>query len=255
MCTNWSIWYSVANERWLKTCQFNVHIETTRSRNILKICAHFTHSIWESIAETTSDAAVGEKVSIQSDPLVIRQMIVLVYSTVSWTFMRWNIVSQSIRKLAKIHYARRWAQSWEQRSQDDYFACNWKQPITLFESVRSVARISPEIRVLKMPSFFLSSTDPRQGTGIACTGQRNKLIVQRLMPNRKYIVDLFGVHAKIGGMTFKLGSTTVLFNRTAPIELIEGRSEFGKLTRFDRKAVYIFRVWLNGESRAMKRNR
>lgn len=78
--------------------------------------------------------------------------------------------------------------------------------------------------------------------GIACTGHRNKQIVQGLLPNRKYIVDLFGVHAKIGGMTFKLGSTTVLFNHSAPIELIDGRSELGKLTRFDRKAVFTFKV-------------
>lgn len=80
------------------------------------------------------------------------------------------------------------------------------------------------------------------GTGIACTGQRNKQIVQGFMPNRKYIVDLFGVHAKIDGMTFKLGTTTVLFNRSTPIELIDGQNELGKLTRFDRKAVFVFKV-------------
>lgn len=88
--------------------------------------------------------------------------------------------------------------------------------------------------------FF--GTDPRIGNGIACTGQRNKQIVQGLLPNRKYIVDLFGVHAKIGGMTFKLGTTTILFNRSTPTELIDSRNEMGKLTRFDRKAVFIFKV-------------
>lgn len=95
-------------------------------------------------------------------------------------------------------------------------------------------------KYLKFLNFFAISD--ATGNGVACTGQRNKQIVQGLLPNRKYIVDLFGVHAKIGGMTFKLGTTTVLFNRSTPIELSDDRSELGKLTRFDRKAVYTFKV-------------
>lgn len=61
------------------------------------------------------------------------------------------------------------------------------------------------------------------------------------MPHTEYFVDVFGVHSKISGLTFKLGATKVVFNRTQPIELTDGKMESGKLARFDRRAMFVYK--------------
>lgn len=64
MRTNWPIWHSNADKRQRKTCQFNVHIDATKSTGVRPLRAYFTHTIRKSIAEATSDVTVGKEVNI-----------------------------------------------------------------------------------------------------------------------------------------------------------------------------------------------
>lgn len=74
-----------------------------------------------------------------------------------------------------------------------------------------------------------------------CTGRRNKQILRGLTPNKKYYVDVFAIHQTISGFTFKLASTTLIFNRAPPSELTEDKIEVGKLTEFDKISSFSFR--------------
>lgn len=84
--------------------------------------------------------------------------------------------------------------------------------------------------------------DSKRGTALACTGTRNKHTLGGLVPNKKYFVDVFGVHKKVPGLIFKLASTSFVFNSTNPIELHEDQIEIGKLSEFDKRSSFIFKV-------------
>lgn len=63
-----------------------------------------------------------------------------------------------------------------------------------------------------------------------------------LTPNKKYFVDVFGVHKKVPGLIFKLASTSFVFNCTSPTELREDQVETGRLTEFDKRTSFVFKV-------------
>lgn len=74
-----------------------------------------------------------------------------------------------------------------------------------------------------------------------CTGQRNRVTFQGLIPHENYFVDVFGIHMKIFDFIFKLGTLKVNFDRSHPIELNSDRIEIGKINKFNRKLVYSYR--------------
>lgn len=130
----------------------------------------------------------------------------------------------------------------------------WKRWITtlcdrlakLWISVKTSPIVISSILLLsKKNCFFLQiiiPTDSKRGSALACTGLRNKQVVRGLIPNKKYFVDIFGIHQKINEFTFKLASTTFIFNRTNPIELKEDKVEIGKISEFEKKSAFSFRV-------------
>lgn len=77
---------------------------------------------------------------------------------------------------------------------------------------------------------------------MACTGLRSKQTLAGLIPNKKYFVDVFGIHKMVPGLIFKLASTSFVFNCTIPIELREDHSELGKLSEFDKRTSFVFKV-------------
>lgn len=90
--------------------------------------------------------------------------------------------------------------------------------------------------------FFIFQVDSKRGTALACTGLRNKHTLTGLIPNKNYFVDVFGVHKKVPGLIFKLASTTLAFNSSNPIELHEDQPEIGKLSKFDKRSSFVFKV-------------
>lgn len=119
---------------------------------------------------------------------------------------------------------------------------------------RPVERISaigeklfPFMHTIKNVGFFLQiyilyKTDSKRGTALACTGLRNKQTLAGLVPNTQYFVDVFGIHKKVPGLIFKMASTTFVFNNSKPIELIEDRTEVGRLSTFDKRSSFVFKV-------------
>lgn len=89
-------------------------------------------------------------------------------------------------------------------------------------------------------------TDSKRGTALACTGLRSKHIFSGLTPNNKYFVDVFGIHKKVPGLIFRLASTSLVFSYSNPIELREDRIETGKLSEFDKRTSFVFRVISTG---------
>lgn len=85
-------------------------------------------------------------------------------------------------------------------------------------------------------------TDSKRGTALACTGVRNKHTLAGLILNKKYFVDVFGVHKKVPGLIFRLASISFVFNSSSPIELHEDDTEVGRLTEFDKKSTFMFKV-------------
>lgn len=77
---------------------------------------------------------------------------------------------------------------------------------------------------------------------MACTGLRNRQILRGFVSHKKYFVDIFGIYKNIPGLTFKLGSTSLVFNRSNPIELIEDEIEHGRLAEFDKRSSFVFKV-------------
>lgn len=95
---------------------------------------------------------------------------------------------------------------------------------------------------LKKISQILFSTDSKRGTALACTGLRNKQTLAGLVPNTQYFVDVFGIHKKVPGLIFKMASTSFVFNTSNPIELIEDQTEVGRLSTFDKRSSFVFKV-------------
>lgn len=82
----------------------------------------------------------------------------------------------------------------------------------------------------------------KRGTALACTGLRNKQTLAGLVPNTQYFVDVFGIHKKVPGLIFKMASTTFVFNTSSPIELHEDQTEVGRLSAFDKRNSFVFKV-------------
>lgn len=138
VCTNWSIRHSIADKRQRKMCEAAVLLDAAKSTSIFTLCPVVTHSIRETIAKTTSDAAMGKKVCIRFDAHswnIWDGVFSFLYPAVNWTSMRWNIASQSIRREAKILYAMHWLESSVLRLTAGFSAHNWKLPIVLFALV------------------------------------------------------------------------------------------------------------------------
>lgn len=83
--------------------------------------------------------------------------------------------------------------------------------------------------------------DLKRGS-LVCTGSRNKHIIGGLIANENYFVDVFGVHKNVPGLIFKLSSTSFVFNCTKPIELGEDQTEFGRISDFDKRSTFAFKV-------------
>lgn len=94
----------------------------------------------------------------------------------------------------------------------------------------------------KLVKKYFCTTDSKRGTALACTGLRNKQTLAGLVQNTQYFVDLFAIHSKVPGLIFKMASTTFIFNNTKPIELIEDRIEVGRLSTFDKRDSFVFKV-------------
>lgn len=105
-----------------------------------------------------------------------------------------------------------------------------------FLQIVQVFKINVEKRLVT------SLLDSKRGTALACTGLRNKQTLVGLVSNTKYFVDVFGVHMKVPGLIFKIASTSFVFNTSNPIELHEDQMEIGRLSTFDERSVFIFKV-------------
>lgn len=90
--------------------------------------------------------------------------------------------------------------------------------------------------------IFRFIADSKRGTALACTGLHNKHTLAGLSPNRKYFVDVFGIHKMIPGLIFRLASTSFVFNCTNPIELREDQIEAGRISEFDKRSSFVFKV-------------
>lgn len=84
--------------------------------------------------------------------------------------------------------------------------------------------------------------DSKSGAALVCTGLRNKQTLTGLVPNTQYFVDVFGIHKKVPGLIFRLASTTFVFNTSSPIELREDQTEIGRLSTFDKRSSFVFKV-------------
>lgn len=89
---------------------------------------------------------------------------------------------------------------------------------------------------------FRSVTDSKHGTALACTGLRNRQTLSGLIPNTQYFVDVFGIHKTVPGLIFKMASTTFVFNNSNTIELHEDQTEIGRLSAFDKRSSFVFKV-------------
>lgn len=87
--------------------------------------------------------------------------------------------------------------------------------------------------------FFI---DSKRGTALICTGLRNQHTLAGLVMNKKYFVDVFGVHKMVPGLIFRLASTSFVYNYTKPIELHEDQTEFGRISEFDKRSRFVFKV-------------
>ncbi|XP_031616946.1 uncharacterized protein LOC116336893 isoform X2 [Contarinia nasturtii] len=91
------------------------------------------------------------------------------------------------------------------------------------------------------PVDRISNIDSKRDSALACTGLRNKHTLAGLNPNKKYFVDVFGIHKMVPGLIFKLASTSFVFNCTNPIELHEDHTEIGRITEFDKRSSFVFK--------------
>lgn len=88
-------------------------------------------------------------------------------------------------------------------------------------------------------SFF---TDSKRGTALACTGRRTKHTFTGLIPNKKYFVNVFGIQKSVPGLIFPLANTSFVFNCTNLVELREDQMEIGRVSEFDKRSTFIFKV-------------
>lgn len=110
----------------------------------------------------------------------------------------------------------------------------------MVRTFRAVTFAIFDFRICKQ--FIFIPIDSKRGTALACTGLRNKQILRGFVPHQKYFVDIFGIRKNIPGLTLKLGSTALVFNRSNPIELSDDQIEHGRLAEFDKRSSFIFKV-------------
>lgn len=77
---------------------------------------------------------------------------------------------------------------------------------------------------------------------VVCTAKSNRQQLNGLQPNRRYHIDVFGVHTRRDGLTFRMGSTSVWFNRSQPLPLVDGVVVTTRLAELGRLTVFSYRV-------------
>lgn len=77
---------------------------------------------------------------------------------------------------------------------------------------------------------------------VICTGRKSRQIVKGLVPNKKYYIDLFGVHTKLENLTFLLNSSFIWFNRSRPVNLQNDSLFTFQLPETGRQAVFVYKV-------------
>lgn len=77
---------------------------------------------------------------------------------------------------------------------------------------------------------------------VICTGYRTQQMLRGMRLQTMYYVDVFAVHTGLNNFTYLYGSDVVWFNRTRPMQLVEGRTAVGKLSILGGMSVFSFKV-------------
>lgn len=80
------------------------------------------------------------------------------------------------------------------------------------------------------------------GPLVICTGRQSRQQLNGMQPNRRYFIDVFGVHTRRDGLTFRMASTSVWFNRSQPQPLADGEVVTTRLAELGRMTVFSYRV-------------
>lgn len=91
---------------------------------------------------------------------------------------------------------------------------------------------------------YLSFTE-LNGSSIFCTGTKSQQLFRRFKPNMIYFIDVFGVHPKLGQLTFHLGSLRLYHsNKNLTIPLVDGRTGHGKLSQSNDLITFSYKVFI-----------
>ncbi|XP_037024290.1 uncharacterized protein LOC119066114 [Bradysia coprophila] len=93
--------------------------------------------------------------------------------------------------------------------------------------------------------------DPELVT-ISCEGKRNRLTVKGLVPNKRYFIDLFGVHTKLENLTFLLNSSSMWFNRSRPSHIKENSLTTFQVPLSGRPVAFTYKIPMHSTCRQMK---
>lgn len=77
---------------------------------------------------------------------------------------------------------------------------------------------------------------------VICTGYRTQQMLRGMRLQTMYYVDVFAVHTGLNNFTYLYGSDVVWFNRTRPMQLVEGKTAVGKLSILGGMSVFSFKV-------------
>lgn len=77
---------------------------------------------------------------------------------------------------------------------------------------------------------------------VICTGYRTQQMLRGMRLQTMYYVDVFAIHTGLNNFTYLYGSDVVWFNRTRPMQLVEGKTAVGKLSILGGMSVFSFKV-------------
>ncbi|XP_063695814.1 protein NDNF [Culicoides brevitarsis] len=77
---------------------------------------------------------------------------------------------------------------------------------------------------------------------VICTGYRTQQMLRGMRLQTMYYVDVFAIHTGLNNFTYLYGSDVVWFNRTRPMQLVEGKTSVGKLSILGGMSVFSFKV-------------
>ncbi|KAG4072567.1 hypothetical protein HA402_004656 [Bradysia odoriphaga] len=86
----------------------------------------------------------------------------------------------------------------------------------------------------------------------SCEGKRNRLTVKGLVPNKRYFIDLFGVHTKLENLTFLLNSSSMWFNRSRPIRIKENSMTTFQVPLSGRPVAFTYKIPMHTTCRQIK---